>query len=124
MLDEDVLLIIGRVFGIIGLLLFVLSGVGGVLMASRTVQQINLKFLRGKIFKYHRIASIIGAVLILSFVLYKITDMISPLRVTEDQELEGLDLSQHGETAMAEVMPLSMGEVVSLVPQKGARQAA
>jgi Amt family ammonium transporter len=32
-----------------------------------------------------------------SLLLLKITDMISPLRVTEAEELEGLDLSQHGE---------------------------
>lgn len=44
------------------------------------------------------VAVIVGVTTI-SFALYKITDMISPLRVTEDQELEGLDLSQHGETA-------------------------
>ena len=33
-----------------------------------------------------------------SWLLYKLTDMIIPLRVTEDQEMIGLDLSQHGET--------------------------
>jgi Amt family ammonium transporter len=27
----------------------------------------------------------------------KLTDLISPLRVTEEEEEEGLDLSQHGE---------------------------
>ncbi|MGZ3752157.1 MAG: ammonium transporter [Mucilaginibacter sp.] len=32
-----------------------------------------------------------------SFILLKITDMISPLRVSEAEEHEGLDLSQHGE---------------------------
>ncbi|MEO5969621.1 MAG: ammonium transporter [Bdellovibrionia bacterium] len=33
-----------------------------------------------------------------SLILYKITDMLLPLRVTADQELLGLDLSQHDET--------------------------
>ena len=32
-----------------------------------------------------------------SFVLLKLTDLISPLRVTPEEEMEGLDLSQHGE---------------------------
>ncbi len=32
-----------------------------------------------------------------SLALYKITDLIIPMRVTSEQELEGLDLSQHGE---------------------------
>jgi Amt family ammonium transporter len=33
-----------------------------------------------------------------SFILYKVVDMIVPLRVSEDQEAQGLDMSQHGET--------------------------
>jgi ammonium transporter, Amt family len=33
-----------------------------------------------------------------SLVLYKITDLIIPLRVTPEQESEGLDVSQHGES--------------------------
>ena len=32
-----------------------------------------------------------------SYLLYKITDLIIPLRVTSEQEEIGLDLSQHGE---------------------------
>ena len=34
-----------------------------------------------------------------SFVLLKITDLISPLRVSEEEEELGLDISQHGESA-------------------------
>ena len=34
-----------------------------------------------------------------SWVLYKITDLIIPLRVSTEQESVGLDLSQHGESA-------------------------
>jgi Amt family ammonium transporter len=36
-----------------------------------------------------------------SLVLYKVVDLIIPLRVTPDQEREGLDMSQHGEAALA-----------------------
>ena len=32
-----------------------------------------------------------------SFLLFKLTDWILPLRVTPEQEAIGLDLSQHGE---------------------------
>jgi len=32
-----------------------------------------------------------------TFILLKITDMITPLRVTEQEEMNGLDISQHGE---------------------------
>ncbi len=35
-----------------------------------------------------------------SLLLYKVTDLIIPLRVTPEEEHEGLDLSQHGETAL------------------------
>jgi len=34
-----------------------------------------------------------------SWVLYKLVDMVLPIRVTETQELRGLDDSQHGEQA-------------------------
>ena len=33
-----------------------------------------------------------------SFLLYKVVDLIVPLRVSEDQEEIGLDMSQHGES--------------------------
>jgi Amt family ammonium transporter len=36
-----------------------------------------------------------------SAILFKVTDLIIPLRVSAEEELEGLDLSQHGETAIA-----------------------
>ncbi|MCE2898345.1 MAG: ammonium transporter, partial [Betaproteobacteria bacterium] len=36
---------------------------------------------------------------VVSFILYKIVDMIVGLRVTEDKEREGLDITEHGETA-------------------------
>lgn len=35
--------------------------------------------------------------LIGSYVLLKVTDLISPLRVTKEEEIEGLDFTQHGE---------------------------
>jgi Amt family ammonium transporter len=34
-----------------------------------------------------------------SYLLYKVTDMILPMRVTPEQEEKGLDLTQHGEEA-------------------------
>ena len=75
MFEEEVLLEIARFIGIAGLSLFILSGVGGVLMASRTVQKINVKWLRGKMFKYHRLLSLIGASL---FLLHPIPMLFSP----------------------------------------------
>jgi Amt family ammonium transporter len=34
-----------------------------------------------------------------SFIAYKIADLLVGLRVSEDAEREGLDISSHGETA-------------------------
>lgn len=65
MVDEDFLLEASRFIGIGGLFLFILSGAGGALMASRTVQIINVKWLRGKLFNFHRLISLIGFGLIL-----------------------------------------------------------
>jgi Amt family ammonium transporter len=36
---------------------------------------------------------------IVSFVAYKIADLVIGLRVPEEEEREGLDISAHGETA-------------------------
>ena len=36
---------------------------------------------------------------VVSFIAYKIVDLVVGLRVTEEDEREGLDISSHGETA-------------------------
>ncbi|RYF32381.1 MAG: ammonia channel protein, partial [Comamonadaceae bacterium] len=36
---------------------------------------------------------------VVSFIAFKIVDMLVGLRVTEEEEREGLDISSHGETA-------------------------
>ena len=36
---------------------------------------------------------------VVAFIAYKIVDMLVGLRVTEEQEREGLDISSHGESA-------------------------
>lgn len=49
---------------------------------------------------YHHLIALVGVsvfVAIGSFVIYKITDLIAPLRVSEEEETEGLDYSQHEE---------------------------
>jgi ammonium transporter, Amt family len=47
-----------------------------------------------------------------SYLLYKLTDFIIPLRVSGEQEEIGLDLSQHGEVMEA---PTSFGPAPDLV---------
>ena len=36
---------------------------------------------------------------VVAYIAYKIADMLIGLRVTEEEEREGLDISSHGETA-------------------------
>ncbi len=62
-LNDDLLLKLARVLGLLGLGLLVLSAIGGVLLASRTAQRIKL--FKGKTFIYHRTISLIGASLFL-----------------------------------------------------------
>ena len=51
-----------------------------------------------------------------SWILYKFTDFIIPLRVSEEQEEIGLDLSQHGEVMQGEM-------TVPALPQMFAKTA-
>ena len=66
-------------------------------------KDVGLVYGKTETFLYHLLALVIVAVFsfVGSLILYKVTDLIIPLRVTEEQEHEGLDLSQHGETALA-----------------------
>jgi Amt family ammonium transporter len=36
---------------------------------------------------------------VVAFIAYKVVDLLIGLRVTEEEEREGLDISSHGETA-------------------------
>jgi len=85
---------------------FPCHGVGGMVGMVCTgifAKDVGLVYGKTETFLYHLLALVIVAVFAFggSLILYKITDMIIPLRVTEGQEYEGLDMSQHGETALA-----------------------
>jgi Amt family ammonium transporter len=45
---------------------------------------------------------------VLTFVILKVLDLVMGLRVSEEEELVGVDVSQHGERAYAEVLPSSI----------------
>jgi len=84
---------------------FPCHGVGGMVGMIATgifAKDIGLTSGKTTTFVYHLLALVIVAAFsfVGSLILYKITDLIIPLRVTDEQEEEGLDLSQHGETAM------------------------
>jgi Amt family ammonium transporter len=52
-------------------------------------------------FIFHLLALVLVSIFTFtgSYLLYKVTDMILPMRVTPEQEEKGLDLAHHGEEA-------------------------
>lgn len=83
---------------------FPCHGVGGIVGMILTGVFADGGLAEGEftLFGYHMIALVIVSAFAFcgSLVLYKVVDLIIPMRVTEGQELIGLDLSQHGETAL------------------------
>ena len=77
-----------------------LGGITGMLLTAVFASNVGLVYGQTTTFFYHILALIIVTVYTLggSFILYKITDKISPLRVSVEDELEGLDFTQHGES--------------------------
>jgi ammonium transporter, Amt family len=86
------------------------GGMVGMICTGIFAKDVGLVYGRYETFLYHLLALVIVTVFAFvgSLILYKITDLLIPMRVTEDQENEGLDRSQHGETALA-VEGLSSG---------------
>lgn len=62
-MSDETLLLIARWIGLAGLGLLVVSGIAGVLLASRPAPKTG--FLKGRTFPYHRLLSLIGAGLFL-----------------------------------------------------------
>ena len=78
------------------------GGLTGMVMTGIFAKDVGLTSGKYETFLFHLLALVIVAVFAFggSWLLYKITDWIIPLRVTFEQETIGLDLSQHGETAI------------------------
>jgi Amt family ammonium transporter len=78
------------------------GGMVGMIFTGIFAKGVGLTSGQTHTFLYHLLALVIVAAysFVGSWILYKITDLIIPLRVTEEQEGIGLDLSQHGETAL------------------------
>jgi len=83
-------------FGLIGLLL---TGVFANQQVNSAVTQPGLFFGETHLFIVHVLGLIAVSLFAFfgSLILLKITDFISPLRVSEEAESLGLDWSQHGE---------------------------
>lgn len=76
-----------------------LGGIVGMLATGIFAKDVGLFYGQTSTFIAHLAGLIIVSLFALggSFILYKITDLIIPMRVSEEQELIGLDQSQHGE---------------------------
>jgi ammonium transporter, Amt family len=79
------------------------GGMVGMLMTGIFAKDVGLSSGHVTTFLFHLLALAIVAVYAFggSWILYKVTDLIIPMRVTQEQESLGLDLSQHGESALA-----------------------
>ncbi|MFT3980115.1 MAG: ammonium transporter [Ferruginibacter sp.] len=86
--------------GIGGIVGFILTAV----FADQHINSANttgngLFFGETKLFTVHLLTTlgVIVFVAVGSYIILKITDLLTPLRVTPEEELQGLDISQHGE---------------------------
>ncbi len=78
-----------------------LGGIVGMILTGVFADEVGLIYGDPTVFLYHLLALVIVSVFTFggTFLLYKLTDLILPMRVTELQEERGLDVTQHGETA-------------------------
>jgi len=75
------------------------GGIVGMLLTGILAKDVGLIYGETTTFIYHCIALVLVSIFVFfgSMLLYKITDVLIPLRVRDDQEERGLDASQHGE---------------------------
>lgn len=75
------------------------GGIVGMILTGILAKDVGLIYGETTTFMYHMIALVLVAAFTFfgSYALYKITDVLLSMRVREDQELRGLDASQHGE---------------------------
>ena len=76
-----------------------IGGIVGMLLTAVFAKEVGLLYGQTTTFLFHLLALLITSIFTFggSYLLFKIVDIILPLRVREDQEEKGLDLSQHGE---------------------------
>lgn len=76
------------------------GGVMGMIFTAVFAKDVGLAFGQTETFVKHLIAlvGVAGFSFFGSYLLYKLVDLVSPLRVSEGEEAKGLDISQHGES--------------------------
>jgi Amt family ammonium transporter len=79
-----------------------LGGITGMIFTGIFAKDVGLWYGQTETFINHMIAMVIVSVFAFvgSYLLYLLTNLLIPMRVTHEQEVEGLDLSQHGEQAI------------------------
>lgn len=89
-----------------------IGGIVGVIATGIFANEVGLVFGKTETFFYHLLTIAIVGVYTFggSYLLYKVTDMIIPMRVREEQERVGLDLSQHGESVDDQVATAASDE--------------
>ena len=77
-----------------------MGGIVGMLLTAVFAQEVGVIYGEFTTFLYHLLALLIVGVFTFggSYLLYKITDLIVPLRVSAQSEKIGLDISQHNES--------------------------
>jgi ammonium transporter, Amt family len=77
-----------------------LGGIVGMILTGVLAKDVGLIYGETRTFLMHLLG--LGVVSVFSFggsyALYRLVDLLIPLRVSREQEEEGLDISQHGET--------------------------
>jgi ammonia channel protein AmtB len=82
------------------------GGIVGMVLTGVLAREVGLFWGQTATFVAHMAALVIVSAysFLGSMAIYKLTDLIIPLRVTEEEERVGLDLSQHGEFMELEPM--------------------
>ncbi len=77
-----------------------IGGISGMILTGIFAKDVGLFYGQTQTFLYHLLAIVIVIVFtfIGSYLIYKLTAMIVPLRVSVEEEKDGLDFTQHGET--------------------------
>lgn len=77
-----------------------LGGIVGMILTAVFAKEVGLVYGEYETFLYHLLGLVIVAVFTFggSLLLFTIVNKIVPMRVTKEQEADGLDISQHGES--------------------------
>ncbi|NOT74291.1 MAG: ammonium transporter [Cyclobacteriaceae bacterium] len=87
------------------------GGIVGMILTGVFAKDVGLVYEETKTFMYHLLALVIVSVFTFvgSFIIFRITGMMTKLRVSPDEERMGLDLSQHSETLQTEAAGTTTG---------------